>query len=157
MRTGLSITLFVCVFLLFVIFNLLFLTPPTPQKLLSVVPYSTFLDQMEQGNVREVNFRGTEISGSFNDGKLFSTYIPPAERLVERLLAKKVTVTVSPVVEEQVSAAGVLISWLLPSMLLFAGLWLFLGLPLRRIERRLEILGILVRPAPGGEQERGSP
>ncbi len=48
------------------------------------MPFSTFLTEVDKGNVASVDIRGSEISGTFRDGKGFKTYSPNYPNLVEK-------------------------------------------------------------------------
>jgi cell division protease FtsH len=87
------------------------------------MPFSTFLTEVDKGNVASVDIRGNEISGSFRDGKGFKTYSPNYPNLVEKLSAKGVSITAGPREEKGPSLWGVILSWF--PMLLLIGVWIF--------------------------------
>jgi len=70
-----------------------------------------------------VDIRGSEISGTFRDGKGFKTYSPNYPNLVEKLTAKGVSITAGPREEKGPSLWGVILSWF--PMLLLIGVWIF--------------------------------
>ncbi len=43
---------------------------------IETIPYSTFLDKVEQGQVRDVYFNGQDAGGSLKTGQLFETVVP---------------------------------------------------------------------------------
>jgi len=87
------------------------------------MPFSTFLTEVDKGNVASVDIRGSEISGNFRDGKGFKTYSPNYPNLVEKLTAKGVSITAGPREEKGPSLWGVILSWF--PMLLLIGVWIF--------------------------------
>ena len=87
------------------------------------MPFSTFLTEVDRGNVASVDIRGSEISGNFRDGKGFKTYSPNYPNLVEKLTAKGVSITAGPREEKGPSLWGVILSWF--PMLLLIGVWIF--------------------------------
>jgi len=87
------------------------------------MPFSTFLSEVDKGNVVSVDIRGSEISGNFRDGKGFKTYSPNYPNLVEKLSAKGVSITAGPREEKGPSLWGIILSWF--PMLLLIGVWIF--------------------------------
>ena len=87
------------------------------------MPFSTFLTEVDKGNVASVDIRGSEISGNFRDGKSFKTYSPNYPNLVEKLSAKGVAITAGPREEKGPSLWGIILSWF--PMLLLIGVWIF--------------------------------
>jgi len=87
------------------------------------VPFSNFLKNVEEGRVVQVEIVGNQIEGILSDGTTFNTYAPNDPNLVERLTAKGVNITASPVEEKMPSLLGVLLSWF--PMLLLIGVWIF--------------------------------
>ena len=87
------------------------------------MPFSTFLTEVDKGNVASVDIRGSEISGTFRDGKGFKTYSPNYPNLVEKLSTKGVAITAGPREEKGPSLWGVILSWF--PMLLLIGVWIF--------------------------------
>ena len=87
------------------------------------MPFSTFLSEVDKGNVASVDIRGSEISGNFRDGKSFKTYSPNYPNLVEKLSAKGVAISAGPREEKGPSLWGIILSWF--PMLLLIGVWIF--------------------------------
>ena len=87
------------------------------------MPFSTFLSEVDKGNIVSVDIRGSEISGNFRDGKGFKTYSPNYPNLVEKLSAKGVAITAGPREEKGPSLWGIILSWF--PMLLLIGVWIF--------------------------------
>jgi cell division protease FtsH len=96
-----------------------------PQK--SVVsdkmPFSEFLQNIEDGRVIAVKIKGNDIEGILSDGKSFNTYAPNDPNLVEKLTSKGVNITATPLEDKMPSLLGVLLSWF--PMLLLIGVWVF--------------------------------
>jgi cell division protease FtsH len=88
----------------------------------STVAYSTFLDKVDEGTVKEVNVSRDIISGTFTSGDKFRTYPIADPSLVQTLREKNVTITARP--EEGTSIWLVLLYQSLP-FLLFLGIAFF--------------------------------
>ncbi len=87
------------------------------------IPFSQFLNQAEQGEVREVTIQGQQVTGRTSSGSPFQTYAPEtAGEYVELLRSKGVLVTARPP-SENFSLLGALISWF--PMLIILGIWIF--------------------------------
>jgi cell division protease FtsH len=87
------------------------------------VPFSSFLKNLEEGRVIEVEIKGNEIKGVLSDGTAFNTYAPNDPNLVEKLSSKDVNITASPQDDKMPSLLGILLSWF--PMLLLIGVWIF--------------------------------
>jgi cell division protease FtsH len=87
------------------------------------LPFSTFMSEMDKGNITSVDIRGNEIQGTFSNGAKFRTYSPNYPNLVEKLNGKGVSITAGPVEDKMPSLFGVLLSWF--PMILLIGVWIF--------------------------------
>ena len=87
------------------------------------VPFSSFLKNLEEGRVVQVEIQGNNIEGILSDGTTFSTYAPNDPNLVEKLSSKGVNITASPQEDKMPSLLGILLSWF--PMLLLIGVWVF--------------------------------
>jgi len=87
------------------------------------IPFSDFLNNLEDGRVVEVNIQGNNIEGILSDGTSFRTYAPNDPNLVEKLSEKGVNITASPIEDKMPSLLGILLSWF--PMLLLIGVWIF--------------------------------
>jgi cell division protease FtsH len=58
--------------------------------------YNEFLESLENNEIAEVHFKGSEIALTDNFGRQFTTYAPDVPELLPKLLAKKVTVRGEP-------------------------------------------------------------
>ena len=74
-------------------------------------PFSEFLKNVDDGRVVQVEIKGNGIEGILSDGTAFSTYAPNDPNLVEKLTAKGVTITASPLEDKMPSLLGILLSW----------------------------------------------
>ena len=92
---------------------------PSPQQ---KIAYSTFLNEVGQGQVAEVKIQGRDITGRMENGTLFKTYAPDDPRIVERLAEQNVMIVAAPE-ESGVSIFSILINWF--PMLLLIGFWIF--------------------------------
>ena len=104
---------------LFALFNIF--NEPQPQK--SEVVFSEFMEQVESGQVAEVEMQGNSIAGKYTDGQNFNTYAPSEDPdLIRILRAKGVRIVVVPP-EQTTWYMSILISWF--PMLLLLGIWIF--------------------------------
>jgi len=87
------------------------------------IPFSEFLKNVDDGRVVQVEIKGNNINGILSNGTAFSTYAPNDSNLVERLTAKGVSITASPLEDKMPSLLGILLSWF--PMLLLIGVWIF--------------------------------
>ena len=85
--------------------------------------FTTFLNEVENGRVVEVQIQGNNISGVLADGKNFNTYSPNYPELVEKLSSNNVSIIATPLEDKMPSLLGILLSWF--PMLLLIGVWIF--------------------------------
>ena len=78
--------------LLVALFNL-FQNPSPQNGSGSEITFSRLLSDVDSGNVSEVTIQGDKITGTYSDGRKFSTYAPQDPSLVDRLYNKGVTIT----------------------------------------------------------------
>ena len=104
------------------LFNL-FQNPNRVDSQVNKIPFSKFLQEVDEGRVVEVKIQGNNISGTMSNNSKFSTYSPNYPGLVEKLSEKNVSIIASPVEEKMPSLLGVLLSWF--PMLLLIGVWIF--------------------------------
>ncbi len=89
------------------------------------IAYSQLLSDAESGRISTVTISGQEISGSYTDGRTFTTFAPFDPSLVTKLQAKGVQITARPQTTETNWLMTLLIN-LLPIALLI-GAWIFLS------------------------------
>ncbi len=99
-------------------FNLISYKQPSSEKAV----FSDFIQEVEKGNVAEVNIQGNDISGKYRDGKVFKTYSPFYPDLIEKLRASGVKIAAEPV-NDSPSWGSIFISWF--PMVLIIGIWIF--------------------------------
>lgn len=87
------------------------------------IPFSSFLKNLDEGRVVQVEISGNTIEGVLSDGSAFNTYAPNDPNLVEKLTSKGVNITASPQEDKMPSILGILLSWF--PMLLLIGVWVF--------------------------------
>ena len=87
------------------------------------LPFSTFITEVDKGNVTSVDIRGNDVTGTFSNGTRFKTYSPNYPDLVQKLTDKGVAITAGPSEDSMPSFFGVLLSWF--PMLLLIGVWIF--------------------------------
>ena len=88
----------------------------------NAIPYSSFLDKVENGDVRDVNVSQGMVTGTFNDNTKFRTNTPSDPMLIERLRKKGVIINARP--EETPNFWMILLYQSLP-FLLFLGIAFF--------------------------------
>ncbi|PKQ09358.1 MAG: cell division protein FtsH [Alphaproteobacteria bacterium HGW-Alphaproteobacteria-12] len=108
--------------LLIALFNL-FQNPAPQNGAGSEITFSRLLSDVDAGSVSAVTIQGEKISGTYSDGRKFSTYAPSDPSLVDRLYNKGVAITAKPSDENVPSLVGVLVSWF--PMLLLIAVWIF--------------------------------
>ncbi|MEJ1158143.1 ATP-dependent zinc metalloprotease FtsH [Prosthecomicrobium sp. N25] len=87
------------------------------------IPFSQFLDEVENGRVKQVTITDQQVSGVYaNSGGSFQTYAPRDSQYVDLLRRKEVVIQARPA-GENFSLVSALISWF--PMLLIIGIWLF--------------------------------
>jgi len=117
-----NIVLWIIIGLLLVaLFNLFQGT--TTNKTSTQISFSDFIAAADSGNVSEVNIRGNNVTGNFDDGRPFSTYTPNYPNLVDKLNANGVRITAEPTAKSMHPILSVLLSWF--PMLLLIGVWIF--------------------------------
>ena len=87
------------------------------------ISFSDFISATEAGKVSEVNIRGNNVEGFFEDGRSFSTYSPNYPNLVDKLNIEGVKITAEPADKSMHPILSVLLSWF--PMLLLIGVWIF--------------------------------
>ncbi len=108
--------------LLVALFNLF--QNPTQTRGRNDIPYSEFLNAIEQRSISEVLIQGNRISGKFvENATAFTTYAPEDQGLVERLRQKNIKIQARPADEDSSPLLSVLISWF--PMLLLIAVWIF--------------------------------
>ncbi|TPG41155.1 ATP-dependent metallopeptidase FtsH/Yme1/Tma family protein [Sphingomonas koreensis] len=68
----------------------------TTQGATGSIPYSTFLDKVQEGSVKDVNVADNVITGSFSNDTKFRTYAMADPELTDRLRKAGVTITAQP-------------------------------------------------------------
>jgi cell division protease FtsH len=120
---GRNIALWVVVALfLVVLFNVF--QPSATSSATNTVAYSTFLNDVKNGQVAAVTITGHDITGVEKDGKTtFETYAPEDPALVSSLMANGVQVAAKSDTDNMNPVLKILISW--APMLLLIGVWIF--------------------------------
>ena len=86
------------------------------------ISYSSFLDDVKNGNVSSVQMRGNNIVGKYNDGSSFTTYSPNDLGLIDKLEKNNIEIIAQPLEKNSPGLLDVLISWF--PMLLLIGVWI---------------------------------
>ncbi len=84
--------------------------------------YSDFLTKVDEGGIKTVEIRGSEISGKTASDEDFRTYNPGDDKLVDRLRGKNVRFDAKP--EEGRSFLSTILVNMLP-IVLMVGIWIF--------------------------------
>ena len=107
--------------MLIALFNLF--QGPAKQGSSSTIPYSQFLQDVENSRVKAVTISGQQITGSYSDTSAgFETYAPEDPELVSKLEARGVVIKAVPDAEGS-SLMSILVSWL--PMFIILGVWIF--------------------------------
>lgn len=91
----------------------------------SDIAYSQLLNEADNGRISNVVISGNEISGTFTDGRTFTTYAPFDPSLVSKLSQKGVQITARPPSDNTPWFIALLVNWL--PILVFVGAWVFLS------------------------------
>ncbi len=86
------------------------------------MPYSSFIDLVRQGDVKEVTISGRTIDGVKESGERFSSFAPEDDGLVGELLKNNVAITAQPP-EKPGVLMSLFINWF--PLLILVGLWIF--------------------------------
>ncbi|SNR81458.1 ATP-dependent zinc metalloprotease FtsH [Desulfurobacterium atlanticum] len=103
-----SVALWITIALLMIIAFNFFSSPQFTRK---TIPFSTFLQEVEKGEIKKVTIQGQEITGQTKEGQEFKTYTPYYPDLVKKLTEKNVEINVKPE-EGSPWYITVLVSWL---------------------------------------------
>jgi cell division protease FtsH len=87
------------------------------------IPYSTFLDKVESGDVKKVTISGRKIGIVDNAGAHFVTNSPDDPNLVDKLVRHKIIIEAEPQEEGMPTLFAVLLNWF--PILLLIGVWIF--------------------------------
>jgi len=107
--------------LLIALFNLF--QGPSSRGPQTSLAFSDFISEVEAGRINEVTIKGDSITGTFADGRQFSTYAPNDPNLVERLRESDVRISAQPRDDNMPTLLSVLVSWF--PMLLLIAVWIF--------------------------------
>jgi cell division protease FtsH len=108
--------------LILMIFLLVLQLFPGNEPVRQQVPYTDFLEAVEQGRVVEVTLQGKEVFGKYADQTAFKTFSPDDPDLVRTLRQAGVSIVAKPE-RESPWYMTILISWF--PMLLLIGVWIF--------------------------------
>jgi len=108
--------------LILMILLLVFQLFPGNEPVRQLVPYTDFLEAVEQGRVTEVTLQGREVYGKYTDQAAFKTFTPDDPDLVRTLREAGVSIVAKPD-RESPWYMTILISWF--PMLLLIGVWIF--------------------------------
>ncbi|MBI1263298.1 MAG: ATP-dependent zinc metalloprotease FtsH [Alphaproteobacteria bacterium] len=107
--------------LLLALFNML--QGPAREPAAAELNYSSFLDQVEAGQVRSVTIQGDVITGESANGETFRTVIPGDARVSDALRQSDVEITARSASEGGMGFWGLILNWF--PMLLLIGVWIF--------------------------------
>ena len=88
-----------------------------------VISYSNFLADVKNGNISRVEIRGSNITGEYSNGSVFSTYSPNDPGLIAKLEKNNIEIIAQPLEKNSPGLLDILISWF--PMLLLIGVWIF--------------------------------
>ena len=87
------------------------------------IPFSEFLQKVDNNSIGEVQIQGRTIEGVLSDGTPFSTYATEYPRLVDRLSENGVYFEITPPDNKMNYLLSIFVSWF--PMLLLIGVWVF--------------------------------
>ncbi len=83
------------------------------------MPFSEFVERINEGKVADVTVKGPEVMGHMESGVGFITYLPDGTNIMDRLINKNVKITAQPDASDDITFWGVLLSsW--PMLLMIA-------------------------------------
>ena len=85
---------------------------PAQRPISQDISLSQFLNDVDQGKIRDVMIQGQEIHGTYVDGRRFDTYTPNDPTLLQRLYGKSITIAARPPQDNVPWFVSLLISWL---------------------------------------------
>jgi cell division protease FtsH len=85
---------------------------PGQQSVSQDISLSQFLNDVDQGKIRNVVIQGQEIHGTYVDGHRFDTYAPNDPTLLQRLYGKSITVVAQPSQDNVPWFVSLLVAWL---------------------------------------------
>jgi cell division protease FtsH len=90
----------------------------------SMMPFSDFMQRVDEGKVSDVSIRGHIVSGHLSEnGVAFSTYLPDDASISDKLLGKNIKIVAQPEDRDTPTFWGVLLNW--APMLLLVGVYIF--------------------------------
>ena len=95
----------------------------TQKEKVGELSYSEFIQQVQQGAVKEVTIVGREISGAMQSGTRFTTYSPGDDGLVGDLLNHRVEIVAEPP-EKPSLLLSIFINWF--PLIVLIGIWIYL-------------------------------
>ncbi|MCB2081079.1 MAG: ATP-dependent metallopeptidase FtsH/Yme1/Tma family protein [Hyphomicrobiales bacterium] len=88
------------------------------------LPFSEFLQEVDNGSIRDVTIKGNRLEGHYTSGQNFSTLATDYPDLVPKLQEKNVRFSVVPTESAMGSLFGIILSWF--PFLLLIGVWVFI-------------------------------
>jgi cell division protease FtsH len=108
--------------LLVLLFNVL--GTATQKQSAQPIKYSDFVQQIDDGAIKQVTIQGNQLHGTLSNGQPFTTVKPPEDpTLVQRLENKHIDFDAQPADDGSFNFVSILISWF--PMLLLIGVWVF--------------------------------
>jgi len=89
------------------------------------IAYSQLLNDAEAGQIANVTISGNEVTGTYQNGRPFATYVPNDPMLVSKLQQKGVQINARPPQDNTPWFIALLVNWL--PILVFIGAWIFLS------------------------------
>ena len=90
----------------------------------SMMPFSDFMQRVDEGKVSDVAIHGLSVSGHLSEGGVgFATYLPNDASITDKLLAKGVKIVAQPEDHDAPTFWGLLLNW--GPILLMVGVWIF--------------------------------
>ncbi len=98
---------------------------PSQRQNSTEISFSQLLTEVDNSRVRDIVIEGPNITGTYTDGRTFTTYAPNDPSLVERLYNKGVGITARAPQDNVPWFVSLLLSWL--PFIALIGVWIFLS------------------------------
>jgi cell division protease FtsH len=96
---------------------------PGQHSVIQEISLSQFLNDVDQGKIRDVVIQGQEIHGTYTDGHSFVTNVPNDSTLLQRLYGKNIIIAVAPSQDKVPWFVSLLVSWV--PFLFTIALWIW--------------------------------
>jgi cell division protease FtsH len=86
--------------------------------------FSDFMDKISNGEIKEVNIKGSDVEGKLANGESFATLSPRFyPQLIDDLRTQNVKINIVPIESTMGNILGIVFSWL--PMIVLIGIWIY--------------------------------